>query len=152
MMEHRFRSLLGLALFQCANSFFLFSSASSSTTCIPALDSCPYKFDGTCDAGIFCPHGTDCFDCDPCMQHRFDGCSGCTATEGCSWCAEEALCLSEGTAGPESSSSCKASSDFVTTCKENKSGTLGTDPLFESQNWLYDLVNVKEAWDMGYSK
>lgn len=120
-------------------------------TCDTTSDACVYQLDGECDAGtVFCRRGSDCLDCDPCMEHRFNGCSACTAA-GCSWCAADAMCISSSldvTAFPDSLAQCSTPSDYVETCEDNGDEE---DPLFNSQSWLFDLVNVQEAWDMGYS-
>lgn len=121
-------------------------------SCDYGNDSCRYQLDGVCDAGtVFCRRGSDCLDCDPCLEHRFGGCEACTAA-GCAWCPGEALCLSTGfdaSGFPDSLTTCTAASDFVTTCEATPEID---DPLYDSQSWLFDMVNVKEAWDMGYSK
>jgi hypothetical protein len=116
-------------------------------------DSCLLRFDGVCDAGTaFCKTGSDCFDCDPCQTLRYGGCNVCTAA-GCLWCGAEALCLSTTTnVLVPVTISCTAA-DFVNTCEalESTDDDQFSDPLRESQNWALEQVNIKAAWDMGYS-
>jgi hypothetical protein len=122
--------------------------------CDYANDSCLFPYDDVCDAGTaFCKAGSDCFDCDPCQALRLKGCNACTAA-GCLWCGAEALCLSStiGVLVPAATISCKAA-DFVTTCDalESTDDDQFSDPLRESQNWVFEQVNIKAAWEMGYS-
>jgi hypothetical protein len=68
-----------------------------SESCDYARDSCMHAMDGECNEGdsIFkvCDPNTDCLDCDPCQQKRYDGCDACVAA-GCYWCPLDSLCLS----------------------------------------------------------
>ena len=115
-------------------------------TCDFANDPCVYVNDGACDAGVFCPNNSDCFDCSPCMDHRFEGCDACTAA-GCLWCGADASCLPPG--GEDflpSSFQCTAT-DFATTCP----ATALNDPLYEASTWIFDLVKVPAVWAMGIS-
>jgi hypothetical protein len=121
--------------------------------CDYANDSCLFPYDDVCDAGTpFCKAGSDCFDCDPCQALRLKGCNACTAA-GCLWCGAEALCLSPSTdVLVPVTISCTAA-DFVNTCDalESTDDDQFSDPLRESQNWAFEQVNIKAAWDMGYS-
>jgi len=45
-------------------------------------DFCQFALDLECDAGTFCPGNSDCFDCDPLMQFRGQGCDACIANGG----------------------------------------------------------------------
>ena len=112
--------------------------------CDFANDACVYKNDGVCDAGVFCPANSDCLDCSPCMDYRFEGCDACTAA-GCVWCGADAACMPSG--GIEyltSFFSCKAD-DFVSTCPAS---TI-SDPLYEASDWIFELIRVKPVWAMG---
>lgn len=110
---------------------------------------CLYKFNNICEVnnGI-CT--ADCFDCDPCLEYRFDGCEACTAAN-CIWCGADAVCVSPdavlglGDAGTKLS--CTAT-DFVSTCPLNT----GLDPIEEAMGWVYNAVNVRPAWDKGYGE
>jgi hypothetical protein len=123
-------------------------------SCDYSDDSCRFIFDGKCDAGTpFCPDtNSDCFDCDPCQTFRLEGCAACTAA-GCVWCASDALCLSTSVDAvvPSGVLSC-TTSDFVKTCtNENTDDDRFGDPLRESQSWVFEQINLKAAWDLGYS-
>jgi hypothetical protein len=147
----------------CAAAAATSPTAPTSYTCDAAeyaTDPCPFQLNGKCDAnGITCPLGTDCFDCDPCRLHRFQGCETCTAA-GCQWCGLDVACFS-----PTSFSAttpvlhpqllCGAS-DFVNTCSASSSssstGNVFTDPFYDANSWIYDLINIKEVWKSGISK
>lgn len=113
-------------------------------------DQCLLRYNGVCNVGeMLCPAG-DCFDCDPCQAHRFDGCDACTSS-GCLWCGSDAVCVSPGNLPVDGSIlntlSCKAA-DFSDTCPSNPAKT---DPLYEANLWRVDLINLQEAWDAGYT-
>jgi len=119
-------------------------------TCDVANDSCPYANDGECDAGVFCAPNSDCYDCSPCMALRFDGCDACTAA-GCLWCAADAACFPD-YGGPIPSKLECTSADFVSTCPSTTNGNAFSDPLYESSNWIFDMIRVKPVWESGISK
>jgi hypothetical protein len=125
----------------------------TSYTCDGSGDTCPYTFDGECDAdGLNCASvNSDCFDCDPCQAYRFQGCEACTsAREGCQWCGSDASCKSPGVAVSDTKTMC-TESGFVTFCSASNTAFF-SDPLYDSMVWLYDLVNVRPVWEAGYSK
>jgi hypothetical protein len=134
-----------------------------SQSCDYANDSCTFAMDGECDAGDsffnVCDPNTDCIDCDPCQQKRYDGCDACVAA-GCYWCPYDSLCLSgnpfaKGEIGNSANPFqkqflCQSADDFTQTCPV--SNTLFNDPLYEAENWVYDLIGVKPVWESGISK
>jgi hypothetical protein len=107
-----------------------------------------------CDAGLYCPTDTDCFDCDPCQAYSFTSCQDCTAN-GCVWCGMDAICV--GAAVPIQLSSSSFSQitctveDFTNTC-DSISSNVFPDPLYDAQSWIYDQINVEEVWKSGISK
>ena len=109
-------------------------------------DSCIYANDGECDAGIYCPSGSDCFDCSPCQQFRFQGCEVCTAN-GCLWCAADAACLPGEVSVLPSSLECTAT-DLVGRCPATNNNPF-PDPLFDASDWIYEMINVKPVWAAG---
>jgi hypothetical protein len=123
-----------------------------SYTCDSTKDTCPYKFDGACDAGGICGATTnsDCYDCDPCQAYRFQGCTACTAAkEGCVWCDADASCLSPKTTLPIFPQ-CQAS-NYTRTCASLANQPF-SDPLYGSMSWMYNLINVQNVWKSGISK
>ena len=140
-------------------------SGNFSQTCDYSNDSCIFAVDGECDAGTgsfldICDPNTDCFDCDPCQQLRFDGCDACVSA-GCFWCPLDSLCLSAnpvaaGVFGNSSDPfqkvfSCTSADDFTQTCPASNSN-LYNDPLNDAQNWIYDIIHVTDVWKSGISK
>lgn len=126
-------------------------SALAQQACSPdqfSNDTCPFQFDGVCDAGVSCALGTDCVDCDPCHAYRFDGCDNCT-TAGCFWCGADALCVSVGSPLP-SQITCKVT-DFVSTCAISTQNVF-SDPFYDAASWIFDLIKIKEVWQSGISK
>jgi hypothetical protein len=125
----------------------------TSYTCDGSGDTCPFTFNGECDAnGFICAAvNSDCFDCDPCRAYRFQGCEACaSAPEGCQWCGADASCKSPGVTIPDTMFTC-AESDFVTSCPASTTAFF-SDPLYDAMVWLYDLVKVRPVWEAGYSK
>lgn len=137
-----------------------------SESCIYSRDSCLFALDGKCDSladsDYLCDPNSDCIDCDPCQQKRYDGCDACVAA-GCHWCPFDALCLSGNpmlTGGIGTFSfpfpkklSCTRAEDFTTTCPaSNNDSNIYDDPLYDAQSWVYDLISVQDVWKSGISK
>lgn len=123
--------------------------------CDIQADECIYQNDGLCDVPDFCDAGSDCVDCSPCQQYRFAGCEACTtATDAeCFWCgADEAACLPIGAPliGPPGITYTCTAEDDVTECPANENPF--PDPLFDSMNWAFELINIKPVWAAGISK
>ena len=123
---------------------------SNDYSCDADADPCPYTFDGECDNefGSNQPDciGWDCADCDLCYQWDLK-CDECLQN-GCYWCPTLGLCTNYNryTFGAY----CNTVDDFLQdSC--NPPNTPFDDPLYSSQSWVFDLVNVKKAWDLGYS-
>lgn len=76
-------------------------------------------------------------------------CSHSTAADGCFWCSKDAACLSV-TPAVIPGFTC-AAEDFTKTCLTENNNPY-PDPLFDSMNWIYDMINVKEVWAQGISK
>lgn len=132
------------------------STSLSAEACSAAqfqADNCPYyyQFNGECNAdGKKCVIGSDCFDCDPCQQFRFQGCQSCTAA-GCLWCSLDAVCVSTGSTVSNVSQLTCTTSDYVRRCVETP-GSVFSDPFYDAMSWIYDQINVKEVWQSGISK
>ena len=104
----------------------------------------------------------DCFDCDPCAAYSYTSCDACTGgggdgsnSRGCLWCPQDAICSSIPMAvfPPYfATGSCGTlESDWIAvpeSCPANGFSTFD-DPLLESQQWVYDLINVEPVWDKG---
>ncbi|CAB9496769.1 Furin-like protease 1, isoform 1 [Seminavis robusta] len=116
------------------------------------LDTCKSAVDGKCDEGDKCE--TDCHDCDPCKSYNFD-CAGCVEA-GCFWCPGDAHCAGRKLENNfwdkfNKVSSCNAEDDWKSTCGEPVGNdNFFSDPLFDASTWAFDLMNVQEAWKMGY--
>jgi hypothetical protein len=88
-----------------------------------------------------------------CADLNWD-CFGCIEKGGCYWCPGDGLC----TPGPSftdsataviRNNSCTVPGDFVTdTCTSNDN--FFSDPLYSSQKWIFDMINLKAVWDKGY--
>ena len=114
-------------------------------------DPCPLALNGICEAdGNACLRNTDCFDCDPCMELRYQGCAACTATAGCLWCGADALCVSAGAPLPNNDAALLqcTEADLVSTCPSNLNNPF-PDPLFNAMDWVYEMINVKPVWASG---
>lgn len=115
-------------------------------------------FDGACDVGTaFCNDpDSDCFDCDLCHEHSYD-CGACIGA-GCTFCPGDALCRSD--PWPQAAfdpfafkryTSCPEVEDWKMTCDPVNDDNFFTDPLYDSMDWSYDMINVAEVWKMGYT-
>lgn len=126
-------------------------ASTSSSSCDISTETCPTFLNGDCDAdGIVCPKNSDCFDCDPCLAFRYDGCDACVAA-GCVWCGLDTVCLTLGARYPSLLFAC-AATDFNITCPAPSTGNFFQVPFYDAQSWLYDLINVKAVWESGISK
>lgn len=115
-------------------------------------DNCNRKFNGMCDRNRpkTCP---SCIDCDPCNVNF--SCSECTSKSGCVWCGADALCVSESNVPstlmminkPDVDIICNDETDFVSTC--DASSNIYNDPAYDSQAWVYKLINVENVWKAG---
>jgi subtilisin family serine protease len=123
----------------------------STDTCDLLEDACPLQLNGKCEAnGISCPYNSDCFDCDPCMAYRFDGCATCVAAN-CLWCEDDAVCVSkDGQIMPEFFT-CDVDTGFSSTCPTPTSTPFYPDPFYPAQLWMYELINVLPVWESGIS-
>jgi hypothetical protein len=136
------------------------------STCDFSTDLCEYAGDKVCDApgststgfgSAFCPRNSDCLDCDPCQELRYDGCDVCVAA-GCYWCASDALCLSTNPfidgniTSLQNQLSCTSASDFVWTCPMPDGTKVYNDPLYDAQNWVYEQIGVVDVWKSGISE
>jgi hypothetical protein len=123
----------------------------STDTCDVLKDVCPLQLNGKCEAnGITCPYNSDCFDCDPCLAYRFDGCATCVAAN-CLWCEDDAVCLSKNGQFIPSLFTCDPDSGFSSTCPTPTTTPFYPDPFYTSQLWMYELINVLPVWESGIS-
>jgi hypothetical protein len=91
-----------------------------------------------------------------CETLRFQGCDACTASD-CVWCGADAACFPAGQLADalamitmnDQVLTCTAE-DFSDTCPANSN--FFPDPLFNAQDWIYDMINVKPVWEAGISK
>jgi hypothetical protein len=84
-----------------------------------------------------------------CESRRFEGCDSCVAA-GCAWCTASAICADAALYVNQTNT---LLCDFTTTCTlPPPDAFVFTDPLVESQRWVYDLINVAPVWRAGYSK
>ena len=136
------------------------------------LDECNFQLDGACEANDYsddplCGTGEDCYDCDPCRQYNYD-CNGCGNADECVWCPGDGLCSSVALEASfwdkhKKISACNFVEDWQISCDAEKdiSGAETTtnstttnyfsDPLYESMDWLYELIHLKPVWDMGFT-
>jgi hypothetical protein len=90
----------------------------------------------------------------PCMAFDHD-CFGCIENEDCFWCPGDALCSSSTTFVDtvnifEREHSCKTPEDYTTeTCTDP--GNFFSDPLYSSQEWVFEMIKVREVWEKGYT-
>lgn len=45
--------------------------------------------------------------------------------------------------------SCPTAADYQTTCDAAGEDNFFTDPLYDSMQWVYDMINVVPVWEMG---
>lgn len=142
-------------------------------------DSCRFRFDGECDEGgpsadgtpnvgiEACGQNTDCFDCDPCHQYDFTSCEECTSASGglnCNWCGKDGSCFSSDKSLLANSYS-RPLDVFVLTCEQEDwafaefqcasiapNNNVYSDPLYTSNQWVFDLIDVEPVWRSGISK
>lgn len=147
-------------------ALFLLSVSTVSAQCdYSAVDTCPFNLDEECDAAVIigCEDAgsADCYDCDPCTAHRLD-CDACIAAD-CYWCPTDGTCLSQavdttipGTIGNQLQAigtllpiigSC-TELDWSRTCPP-PSNLDFTDPLYDANKWVFDLINVEQVWADG---
>ena len=92
---------------------------------------------------------TDCgsldYDCNSCIS------------SGCWWCGVEAVCTSSPFVN-NIFSKCRTTSDFTRNADTCSSFTISSqpdltfnDPLLESQEWFLEMMNIPQAWSMGYT-
>lgn len=139
-------------------------------------DTCFLAFDGICDQGTTsvadggdgisetCGFNTDCFDCDPCHDNDFTTCEQCTADGNCNWCSLEGTCFAKDktwTAGAR----IRLNGDmFVLTCQAQdyafaanecaalEATNVFADPLYDANQWIFDLIDVEPVWRQGICK
>lgn len=83
-------------------------------------------------------------------------CFSCIENDDCFWCPGDALCSSSPVfVDPlqnvfERESSCNSPEYFTTdTC--TIPGNFFSDPLYSAQEWIFDMVRVREVWEKGYT-
>jgi subtilisin family serine protease len=151
------------------------NTTTSSWSCNVINDTCPLPFlyNGICQQSISgleeeCGNG-DCYDCDPCRRHRLD-CHGCLSEQmaTCYWCPYDGACYGSPYypqvfgLTPDDGEACLDPSDYETTqCTVSPSlssdGEEGlevpfafSDPLYNTQQWVFDMINVRPVWEKGY--
>ena len=131
---------------------------------------CPWQFDGQCDSQLGlgipgCEDG-DCFDCSIfCEQYAYD-CNACLS-HGCYWCPGDATCYNSDQYDFDDlysmQASCTKESDYFHTgvvfddavindvCASNLSTNFFSDPLYDAQKWVFDMIDVVPVWQKGYT-
>ena len=120
---------------------------------VTALDPCPTARDGTCDNPASCV-GT-CSDYFDCQIYRATAitCTQCVAGGG-AWCLPAATCMSS--VQPPANLMhgdallCHNASMWTTSSCLPPPPPFN-DPAYGSQQWVYDLINVRPAWSAGYN-
>ena len=125
-----------------------------------ASDSCEYAQDGECDNGAFggvydiCSGDCgDVFDCRVLHQDAL-GCDACVAA-GYSWCGAGALCAAfaldeQSIANSGDVALCGNPTAWSEECGAS-ANPLASDTAYDSQAWVYELINVKAAWEEGWT-
>lgn len=132
-------------------------SITRAQTCEFIGDTCGLLFNGVCDADSgACPANTDCFDCDPCAEWKFD-CEACTAN-GCHYCATDTVCSSQALLEDfwapfdgQIKTGCSTASDWTTTACGVNTDNVYSDPLYSANEWLFDQLNVRPVWEQGFT-
>ena len=126
-------------------------------TCNYLQDECPFswQFDHDCDQGSPQCRNNDCFDCDRCAQFTHLDCQSCT-DNGCYWCPGDAVCQSQ-PLGEEywaqyngrKVSSCPLAEDWITDTACPATDNVFSDPLYDANQWIFDLIHVVPVWRQG---
>lgn len=137
-------------------------ASSWNDVCDPFNDPCPLAGDGSCKSisdsndpdGLCLLATSDCYDCDPCAVNSYTSCGTCTAQSGCYWCPTDALCLAWPYASfpnpilGQTFGTCTSSDDWLTTCDTTSSNPF-SDPLYDSVQWAFDMINIESVWEQG---
>ena len=136
-------------------SLLLLALLPSVSTCSASdVDTCQYPRDGECDNPQYCT-GTcaDFYDCQVARPNDIT-CADCLAGRG-AWCAAAATCFSEVQSADSLTYGdgllCPDASAWETATCPNTTTQVYDDPMYETQSWVYGLVNVAPAWRMGYT-
>lgn len=78
---------------------------------------------------------------DPCLSFAFTSCEQCAAV-GCLWCAPHGACSSVW------DESCPEE-DWLITCEDEGKDNFFSDPLYDAQEWVYDMLNIRPVWEQG---
>jgi len=136
-------------------------------TCNLQFDSssgCQMLQDGVCDdpnhggsGGESC-RNQDCIDCNRQCKQFDNDCYGCLNAQGCYYCPGDGTCFNSNLYSiPGRISACEDSFDYLGSelghsPDECIANAYTKDPLFEGNNWMYEMVNVVEAWkNYGYT-
>eukprot|EP01063_Lacrimia_lanifica_P021950 TRINITY_DN2965_c0_g1_i1.p1 TRINITY_DN2965_c0_g1~~TRINITY_DN2965_c0_g1_i1.p1 ORF type:complete len:764 (+),score=83.55 TRINITY_DN2965_c0_g1_i1:52-2343(+) len=110
-------------------------------------DGCEWGADG-----CSCEVTRDCFACKTTKFWEALSCADCAALDGY-WCARESLCMETvvaDTVFKAEGIAAHCEGAWTKTCP-TLDGFKHPAKLFEAQNWVYDLANVKPAWAAGLS-
>jgi len=96
----------------------------------------------------------DCIDCNY-LCRAFDAdCFGCLNAKGCYYCPGDATCQNSDLYQSETKLlSCTKTNQFWLGGKDDpdelciSSDSITTDPLSLTNNWLYEMINVKNVWE-----
>eukprot|EP00539_Tryblionella_compressa_P008268 CAMPEP_0178775504 /NCGR_PEP_ID=MMETSP0744-20121128/24230_1 /TAXON_ID=913974 /ORGANISM="Nitzschia punctata, Strain CCMP561" /LENGTH=842 /DNA_ID=CAMNT_0020432491 /DNA_START=72 /DNA_END=2600 /DNA_ORIENTATION=+ len=127
--------------------------------CNVSADECNSQMDGVCDSSLGtnplagCETG-DCMDCNLCQQFNYD-CQGCLNATGCFWCPGDATCNNspDYDFGPSVQQSCTDPQSYLSggdVCSLSPDDNFFSDPLFDGQKWVYDMIRVEPVWQRGY--
>lgn len=83
-----------------------------------------------------------------CFALEMTSCGACV-NAGCLWCRGHATCAPF--AFPYGQE-CVEEGDWEATCDvDEESDNLFSDPLYDAQKWVFDILNVLPAWEQGYT-
>jgi len=129
------------------------------STCGFQNDTCPLdlQFNHECDDTLLNEEcmGKDCFDCDPCQSFSYD-CKKCT-TAGCNYCPGDGICMSIALEEsfwelyPTKTTTCPNASSWSTTCEDWGDENVFEDPLYDTMQWAYQMIEVEVPWRAGFT-
>ena len=81
-------------------------------------------------------------------------CYGCLETTGCYYCAGDGTCSnSPSYIYTGRTQSCQEPVDYIVggeVCSLTPDTNVFSDPLYDGQKWVYDMINVVPVWEKGY--
>jgi hypothetical protein len=97
--------------------------------------------------------GSHIFFCISGTQFNYD-CYACLAATGCYYCAGDGTCSnSHSYIYTGMTQSCTEPVDYLVdgeTCSLTQEANTFSDPLYDGQKWVYDMIKVVPVWEKGY--